>query len=93
MLLMLCLGFPLYVCATAFTPIAAAYILKGVSPGTALAFLLVGPTTNITSLAVLIGILGKKAFAFYLISILVLRYFVVSWLISSMYHSEFQQLQ
>jgi uncharacterized membrane protein YraQ (UPF0718 family) len=68
MLLMLCLGIPLYVCATASTPIAAAFILKGVSPGTALVFLLVGPATNITSLSVLIGILGKKASAFYLLS-------------------------
>lgn len=68
MLLMLCLGIPLYICATASTPIAAAFILKGVSPGTALVFLLVGPATNITSLSVLFGILGKKATAFYLIA-------------------------
>jgi hypothetical protein len=69
MLLMLCFGIPLYICATASTPIAAAFILKGVSPGTALVFLLVGPATNITSLSVLFGILGKKATAFYLIAI------------------------
>lgn len=68
MLLMLCLGIPLYICATASTPIAAAFILKGVSPGTALVFLLVGPATNITSLSVLFGILGKKATALYLIA-------------------------
>ncbi len=68
MLLMLCLGIPLYICATASTPIAAAFILKGVSPGTALVFLLVGPATNVTSLSVLFGILGKKATAFYLIA-------------------------
>jgi uncharacterized protein len=66
MLLMLCLGIPLYICATASTPIAAAFILKGVSPGTALVFLLVGPATNITSLSVLLGILGKKATVIYL---------------------------
>ncbi len=66
MLLMLCLGIPLYICATASTPVAAAFILKGVSPGTALVFLLVGPATNITSLSVLFGILGKKSTALYL---------------------------
>ena len=66
MLLMLCLGIPLYICATASTPIAAAFIVKGVSPGTALVFLLVGPATNITSLSVLLGILGKRATALYL---------------------------
>jgi uncharacterized protein len=66
MLLMLCLGIPLYICATASTPIAAAFILKGVSPGSALVFLLVGPATNVTSLSVLFSILGKKATAVYL---------------------------
>jgi len=69
MLLMLCLGIPLYICATASTPIAAAFILKGVSPGTALVFLLVGPATNVTSLSVLYGLLGKKATVIYLAAI------------------------
>ncbi len=71
MLLMLAFGIPLYICATASTPIAAAFILKGVSPGAALVFLLVGPATNITSLSVLVGILGKRATALYLLSIAV----------------------
>jgi hypothetical protein len=67
MLFMLVFGIPLYICATASTPIAAALILKGVSPGAALVFLLVGPATNITSLSVLVGILGKKSVARYLL--------------------------
>lgn len=71
MLLMLAVGIPLYICASASTPIAAAFILKGASPGTALVFLLAGPATNITSLTVLIGILGKRATALYLLSIAV----------------------
>jgi uncharacterized protein len=66
MLLMLVIGIPLYICATASTPIAAALILKGVSPGAALVFLLVGPATNVASLTVLTGILGKRATAIYL---------------------------
>ncbi len=69
MLIMLAAGIPLYICATASTPIAAALILKGVSPGAALVFLLVGPATNITSLTVLLGVLGKRATAIYLIAI------------------------
>jgi len=69
MLLMLVFGIPLYICATASTPIAAAMILKGVSPGVALVFLLVGPATNITSLSVLLGLLGKRATALYLLAI------------------------
>lgn len=66
MLLMLAVGIPLYICATASTPIAAALILKGVSPGAALVFLLAGPATNVTSLTVLVRILGKRATAIYL---------------------------
>ena len=71
MLLMLSFGIPLYICATASTPIAAAFIMKGVSPGTALVFLLVGPATNVTSLSVLVGLLGKRATGLYLVSIAV----------------------
>ncbi len=67
MLIMLVVGVPLYICATASTPVAAALILKGVSPGAALVFLLVGPATNITSLSVLFGILGRKSTFRYLV--------------------------
>ncbi len=66
MLIMLLVGIPMYICATASTPVAAALILKGVSPGAALVFLLVGPATNVTSLSVLFGILGKRATFIYL---------------------------
>ena len=66
MLIMLGAGIPLYICATASTPIAAALILKGVSPGAALVFLLAGPATNPASLSMLLGVLGKRATAVYL---------------------------
>ncbi len=69
MLIMLAFGIPLHICATASTPIAAALILKGVSPGAALVFLLAGPATNLTSLTVLFGIIGKRATTIYLVSI------------------------
>ena len=69
MLIMLAVSIPLYICATASTPIAAAMILKGVSPGVALVFLIAGPATNVTSLTVLLGILGKRATTIYLVSI------------------------
>jgi len=71
MLLMLAVATPLYICATASTPIAAALILKGVSPGAALVFLIAGPATNIASLIVLTGVLGKRATAIYLTTIAV----------------------
>ena len=75
MLIMLAMGIPLYICATASTPIAAAFILKGVSPGAALVFLLVGPATNITSMSVLFGLLGKRATATYLLTLAVFAVF------------------
>ena len=72
MLIMLVVGIPLYICATASTPIAAALIMQGVSPGAALVFLLAGPATNVTSLTVLLGILGKRATMIYVSSIAVM---------------------
>lgn len=71
MLLMLLFSVPLYICASSSTPIAAALIMKGVSPGTALVFLLTGPATNVASLTVLTGLLGKRATGLYLASIVV----------------------
>lgn len=71
MLLMLAVGIPFYICASSSTPIAAALILKGVSPGAALVFLLAGPATNMASLTVLFGTLGKRATAIYLTAIAV----------------------
>jgi len=75
MLIMLLVGIPMYICATASTPVAAALILKGVSPGAALVFLLVGPATNVTSLSVLFGLLGKRATAIYLVMLSVFAVF------------------
>lgn len=69
MLIMLAVGIPLYICATASTPIAATLILQGVSPGAALVFLMTGPATNVTSMTVLIRVLGKRATAIYLSAI------------------------
>ncbi|MDY6906494.1 MAG: SO_0444 family Cu/Zn efflux transporter [Thermodesulfobacteriota bacterium] len=66
MLVMLVVSMPVYVCATASTPIAAALALKGVSPGAALVFLLAGPATNMASLAVVSKVLGRRATAVYL---------------------------
>jgi uncharacterized membrane protein YraQ (UPF0718 family) len=45
------LAFPLYLCAAGLTPVAAALLALGLSPGGALALLLVGPATSVASLA------------------------------------------
>ena len=71
MVLMLVIGIPMYVCASASTPIAASLILKGMSPGAALVFLLTGPATNAMSIAAVSKIVGKRATIIYLIIIAV----------------------
>lgn len=67
--LMLLIGAPMYICASASTPIAAVMIAKGLSPGAALVFLLAGPATNIGSMPVLFKIIGRRSTAIYLASI------------------------
>lgn len=66
MLAMLVVGIPLYICATASTPIAAALIAKGMSPGTAFVFLLAGPATNAVTITMVARFLGKRSAALYL---------------------------
>ena len=66
MLIMLVIGIPMYVCATASTPIAAGLLLAGVSPGTAMVFLMAGPATNISTLGIIGKELGKRALTAYL---------------------------
>ncbi len=63
---MLLVGIPLYVCASGSIPVAAALVAKGLSPGAALVFLLVGPATNAASLAVVGKLLGRRASLAYL---------------------------
>lgn len=69
MLLMLAMGIPIYICATASTPLAAALVLSGVSPGAALVFLLAGPATNAASFSVVAGNLGRRATVIYVATI------------------------
>ena len=69
MLIMIAIGLPMYICATASIPVAVTLILKGFSPGAAFVFLAVGPVTNAASLTILIKTLGKKIVSIYLISI------------------------
>lgn len=69
MLVMLIIGIPLYICATASTPLAAAFIAKGMSPGTAFVLLLAGPATNSATITMVAKFLGKRSAAIYLASI------------------------
>lgn len=62
---MVLLGFPMYVCSTAAIPIAASLLLKGLSPGAAFVFLMVGPAINAASLATAAQIVGRRAAVLY----------------------------
>ena len=66
MLVMIAISVPMYICATASTPIAAGLLLAGISPGAVLVFMLAGPATNIATLGVVTKELGKRALYGYL---------------------------
>ena len=55
------IGMPIYVCASGSTPFVAVLLAKGVSPGAAIAFLLTGPATNLTTFGVLSQLHGRGA--------------------------------
>ncbi|MDT8442503.1 MAG: SO_0444 family Cu/Zn efflux transporter [Desulfuromonadales bacterium] len=84
LLLMLVIGIPLYICASASTPIAAALVLKGLSPGAALVFLLAGPATNTATMTVVARHLGKAATAIYVAAI-AFASLGLGWLVNRLY--------
>lgn len=70
MALILLLSIPMYLCATGSVPIAAALMLKGLSPGAALVLLMAGPATNMAAILVIGKVLGRRTLAVYLLSII-----------------------
>ncbi len=70
MLVILIASVPLYVCATASVPLAAVLLMKGLSPGAVLVFLMAGPATNAATMTVLWKTLGKKSTLIYLATII-----------------------
>ncbi len=86
MLVMIAISIPMYVCATASTPLAAGLMMGGISPGTTLVFLLAGPASNIGSLGVIKEELGKRALIAYLVgvaSIAILFGLLLDWYIET----------
>ena len=69
MLVALIGGIPLYVCATASIPIAAALMLKGLSPAAAFVFLAAGPATNAATILLISRVMGMRVTAIYLATI------------------------
>jgi uncharacterized membrane protein YraQ (UPF0718 family) len=69
MVVMMIVGIPMYVCATASVPIAAALILKGLTPGAGIVFLMTGPATNAASLVTIWKALGGRSAVTYLLTV------------------------
>ena len=69
MVVMMFLGIPVYVCATASVPIAAALILKGLTPGAAVVFLMTGPATNAASFVTIWKTLGSRTAITYILTV------------------------
>jgi hypothetical protein len=84
MLAMLALSMPMYICATASTPVAAALVLKGLDPGAALVLLLAGPATNITTMLVVRNFLGTAVLRVYIVSLVVVS-LLLGWLVNLLY--------
>ena len=66
---MLLVSLPLYVCATASIPIALVLYSKGISAGAIFIFLMAGPATNASSIAIIGNIMGKKILYIYMVLI------------------------
>ncbi len=69
-LLALAVSLPLYVCATASVPIAAALVAGGFPPGAALVFLMAGPATNVATIGAIRRSLGTRSLLAYLVAII-----------------------
>lgn len=69
-LVVLAASVPIYICATGSIPIAAVLLMKGVSPGAALVFLMAGPATNVATMTVLGKTMGRKSLTVYLATII-----------------------
>jgi hypothetical protein len=62
----LAISIPLYVCATASVPIAAALVAGGLPTGAALVFLIAGPATNVATIGAVYRRFGGRVLSVYL---------------------------
>ncbi|MBR6162065.1 MAG: permease [Bacteroidales bacterium] len=69
MLVILVVAVPMYICSTGSIPVAAALMMKGLSPGAALVMLMAGPAVNIASILVVKKSMGTRFTWIYLLTI------------------------
>ncbi len=92
MLVMALIGIPMYICATASTPLAVGFLAAGLSPGAVLVFLMAGPATNVSTMGMIKQEMGARTLALYLFSVIsasigfgyALNYLVSSFSLASM---------
>ena len=70
MLVMAVIGIPMYICATASTPLAVGFLAAGLSPGAVLVFLMAGPATNVSTMGMIRQEMGGKTLGLYLFSVI-----------------------
>ena len=71
MLVILAIAVPMYICSTGSIPVAAALMMKGLSPGAALVMLMAGPAVNLASILVVHKAMGRRFTWIYLMTIVV----------------------
>jgi hypothetical protein len=71
MLVILAIAVPMYICSTGSIPVAAALMMKGLSPGAALVMLMAGPAVNLASILVVHKAMGRRFTSIYLMTIVV----------------------
>ena len=70
MLVILAIAIPMYICSTGSIPVAAALMMKGLSPGAALVMLMAGPAVNLASILVVHKSMGRRFTSIYLLPII-----------------------
>lgn len=68
------IGVPLYACGGGTIPLLQAWLMDGMSLGSAAAFMITGPATKITNLGAVKIVLGIKRFALYLAYIMLFSF-------------------
>ena len=69
MVVILAIAVPMYICSTGSIPVAAALMMKGLSPGAALVMLMAGPAVNLASILVVHKAMGRRFTWIYLTTI------------------------
>lgn len=74
------IGVPLYACGGGTIPLLQAWLMDGMSLGSAAAFMITGPSTKITNLGAMKIVLGAKRFALYILFVMAFSLITGLWI-------------